>query len=44
MLETTVINENLDEVINKLESAEKKQYCFRFDLLNVETGKYRYYY
>ena len=43
-LDTKIINEKLEEVFNKLDSAAKINIALRFVLRNVETGEYRYYY
>ena len=43
-LDTKIINEKLEEVFNKLDSAAKINIALGFILRNVETGEYRYYY
>ena len=43
-LDTKIINENLEEVFNKLDSAAKINIDLEFVLRNIETGKYRYFY
>ena len=43
-LDTKIINEKLEEVFNKLDSAAKINVALEFVLRNVETGEYRYYY
>ena len=43
-LDTKIINEKLEEVFNKLDSAAKINTALGFVLRNVETGEYRYYY
>ena len=41
-LDTKIINEKLEEVFNKLDSAAKINIALGFVLRNVETGDYRY--
>ena len=41
-LGTKIINEKLEEVFNKLDSAAKINIALRFILRKVETGKYGY--
>ena len=43
-LDTKIINEKLEEVFNKLDSAAKINFALGFVLRNVETGDYWYYY
>ena len=43
-LETNIINEKLQEVFNKLDSAAKIKTALGFVLCNVNTRAYRYYY
>ena len=43
-LDTKIINEKLEKVLNKLGSAVKISIVLVFVLRNVETGEYRYYY
>ena len=43
-LDTPIINEKLEEVFSKLESAAKIDIALRFALRNVKTGDYRYNY
>ena len=43
-LDTKIINEKLQEVFNKLDSAAKKNIALEILLRNVATGEYRYYY
>ena len=43
-LHTKTSNQKLEEVFNRLDSAAKINIALRFDLRNVETGEYRYYY
>ena len=43
-LETKIINEKLEEVFNKLDSAAKINIALGFILRNIETGEYRYFY
>ena len=43
-LDTKIINEKLEEVFNKLDSAAKIINALEFVLRNVEMGEYRYYY
>ena len=43
-LDTKIINEKLEEVFNKLDSAAKIIIALGFVLRNVGTGEYRYYY
>ena len=43
-LDTKIINDKLEEVFNKLDSAAKINIALGFVLRNVETGEYRYYY
>ena len=43
-LDTKIINEKLEEVFNKLDSAAKINNALEFVLPNVEKGEYRYYY
>ena len=43
-LDAKIINEKLEEVFNKLDSAAKINIAFGFVLRKVETGEYRYYY
>ena len=43
-LDTKIINDKLEEVFNKLDSAAKINFALGFVLRNVETGEYRYYY
>ena len=43
-LDTRIINERLEEVFNKLDSAAKINISLGFVLRNIETGKYRYFY
>ena len=42
-LDTKIINEKLEEVFNKLDSAAKINIALGFVLRNVETGEYRYF-
>ena len=43
-LDTKIINEKLEEVFNKLDSAAKINIALGFVLQNIETGEYRYFY
>ena len=43
-LDTKIINEKLEEVFNKLDSAAKIDIALGFVLRNVETGENRYFY
>ena len=43
-LDTKIINEKLEEVFNKLDSAAKINIALGFVLRNVETGENRYYF
>ena len=43
-LDTKIINEKLEEVFNKLDSAAKIDIALDFVLQNIETGDYRYFY
>ena len=43
-LDTKIINEKLEEVYNKLDSAAKINIALGFVLRNIETGKYQYFY
>ena len=43
-LDTKSINEKLEEVFNKIDSAAKINIALGFVLPNVDTGEYRYYY
>ena len=43
-LDTEIINEKLEEDINKLDSAAKINIALGFVLRNIETGEYRYFY
>ena len=43
-LDTKIINEKLEEVFNKLDSAAKINIALGFVLRNLETGEYRYCY
>ena len=43
-LDTKIINEKLEEVFNKLNSAAKINIALGFVLRNIETGEYRYFY
>ena len=43
-LDTKIINEKLEEVFNKLDSAAKINIALGFVLRDVETREYRYYY
>ena len=43
-LDTKQINEKLEEVFNKLDSAAKINIALGFLLQNIETGEYRYFY
>ena len=43
-LDTKIINEKLEKVFNKLDSAAKINIAVEFLRCNVETGEYRYYY
>ena len=43
-LDTKIINEKLEEVFNKLDSAAKINIALGFVLRNVKTGENRYYY
>ena len=43
-LDTKIINEKLEEVFNKLDSAAKIKIALGYVLCNVETGEYWYYY
>ena len=43
-LDTKIINEKLEEVFNKLNSAAKINIALGFVLQNFETGKYRQFY
>ena len=42
-LDPKVINEKLEEVFNKLDSAVKINTALGFVLQNIETGKHRYF-
>ena len=42
-LDTEIINEKLEEVFNKLDSAAKINIALGFVLRNIETGEYRYF-
>ena len=44
MLDTKIINEKLEEVFNKLNSAAKINKTLGFVLRNIETAEYRYFY
>ena len=41
---TKIINENLEEVFNKLDSAAKINLALGFVLQNFETGEYQFFY
>ena len=43
-LDTKIINEKLEEVFNKLNSAAKINIALGSVLRNIETGEYRYFY
>ena len=43
MLDTKIINEKLEEVFNKLDSAAKINKVLGFVLRNIETAEYRYF-
>ena len=43
-LDAKIINEKLEEVFNKLDSAAKINIALGFVLRNIETGEYRYFY
>ena len=43
-LHTKIINEKLEEVFNKLDSAAKINIALGFVLRNIETGEYQYFY
>ena len=43
-LDTKIINEKLEEVFNKLDSAAKINIALDFVIPNIETGEYRYFY
>ena len=43
-LDTKIINEELEEVFNKLNSAAKINIALAFVLRNIETREYRYFY
>ena len=43
-LDTKIINEKLEKVFNKLDSAAKINIALGFVLRNIETGEYRYFY
>ena len=43
-LDTKIINQKLEEVFNKLDSAAKINIALGFVLRNSETGEYRYFY
>ena len=43
-LGTKIINEKLEDVFNKLDSAAKINIALGFVLRNIETGEYRYFY
>ena len=43
-LDTKIINEKLEEVFNKLDSAAKNNIALGFVPRNIETGEYRYFY
>ena len=43
-LDTKIINEELEEVFNKLNSAAKFNIALGFVLQNIDTGEYRYFY
>ena len=43
-LDTKIINEKLEELFNKLDSAAKINIALGFVLRNIETGEYRYFY
>ena len=43
-LDTQIINEKLEEVFNKLDSAAKINIALGCDLLNIETGEYQLFY
>ena len=43
-LDAEIINEKLEEVFNKLDSAAKINIALGFVLRNIETGEYRYFY
>ena len=40
-IDTKIINEKLEEVFNKLDSAAKIDVALGFFLRNIETGEYR---
>ena len=44
MLDTKTINDKLEEVFNKLDSAATINFALRFVLPNVKTGENGYYY
>ena len=44
MRDTKIINEKLEEVFNKLDSAAKINIALGFVLRNIETSEYRYFY
>ena len=43
-LDTKIISEKLEEVINKPDSAAKINIALGFVLRNIETGEYQYFY
>ena len=43
-LDTKIINEKLEEVFNKLDSAAKTNIALGFVLRNIETDDYQYFY
>ena len=43
-LDTKIINEKLEEVFNKLDSAAKINTALGFVLRNIETGEYQFFY
>ena len=43
-LDTKIINEKLEEVFNKLDSAAKINIALGFILRNIDTGEYRFFY
>ena len=43
-LDTKIINEKLEEVFNKLDSAAKINIALGFAFRNIETGEYQYFY
>ena len=43
-LDTKIINEKLEKVFNKLDSAAKINIALCFVLRNIETGEYRFFY